>query len=97
MRRLLSDAVQVKPPITMSAILSAPGETSPETLFRENLPTESEMRDAMMKLAASLREMVTARTAGQEGWSVGDMEVQILNLDEGETVLRGQVVIERTD
>lgn len=88
MRRQLSDAVQIRPP-RESILLVDSVSTS--------LPTESEVRDGALRLAASLKEMVQARTAGQDGWRIGDLDFQLVNLEHGEIALRGTVIIERPD
>ena len=95
MRRLISDAVQVKPPLSAEILLIE--GIDPDRELRHHLPTESEVRDAMLLLATRIRDMVMARTAGQEGWSIGDLDVQLQSLDLGEVLLRGQFIIERDD
>lgn len=95
MRRLLSDAVQVRPPLPTAMLLDP--NVSPEYELRANLPTETEIRDAGAKLARQMVDMVTSRTAGQEGWKVGDMTLQLVELSMGELALRGSVIIERPD
>ena len=95
MRRLISDAVQVKPPVPTNALLDT--EVDPAARMRANLPTDTEVREAMMKLARQIRDTIDARTAGQEGWTIGDLDVTLVNLDMGEVALRGAVIIERPD
>lgn len=95
MRRLISDAVQVRPPVPMATLLAA--EATPAQTLQANMPTESEVRDAALKLAAQINETVTARTAGQDGWVIGDLEVHLVTLEMGEYALRGNVIIERPD
>ena len=95
MRRLISDAVQVKPPLPQTILLTE--GIDPDKELRLHLPTDPEVRDAMMKLAAQLHDTISARTAGQDGGVIGDMETTMLSLDMGEVVLRGSVIIERAD
>lgn len=95
MRRLISDAVQVRPPILPETLLAS--DQTPDALLRANLPTDKEVRDAMQKLAAQIGDTVRARTAGQSGWTIGDMEVRFVSLEMGEVALRGSVIIERPD
>ena len=94
MRRLISDAVQVKPPVTAQALLLA---ESPDAMLRANIPTDTEVRDAMLRLAAQINETVQARIAGSAGWTIGDLEVRLIDLENGEVALRGSVIIERPD
>lgn len=65
--------------------------------LQRNIPSDWEVREAMAKLVAQMKDTVTARTAGQSGWVVGDLEVRLVDLDMGEVALRGSVVIERSD
>ena len=95
MRRLISAAVQVKPPLPPETLILE--GIDPAKAMRDHLPTESEVRDAMMKLAQQVHATVTARTAGQDGWVTGDLEVAIIELDMGEVAMRGSVIIERAD
>jgi hypothetical protein len=95
-RRLVSDAVQVKPPLDAAAILLDEA-VDPAARLRAHLPTEAEVRDAAQKLARQLKDTIDARTAGQEGWSIGDMAVTLVELDMGEVAMRGAVIIERPD
>lgn len=96
MRRLISDAVQVKPPLDAAAIL-LDEQVNPDERLRAHLPTDAEVRDAMSKLARQIKDTIDARTAGQEGWTIGDLEVQLQSLDMGEVLVRGTVIIERSD
>lgn len=96
MRRLISDAVQVKPPLSPQAILLDEA-VDPDARLRAHVPTDAEVREALVKLTAQMKDTVAARIAGQEGWSIGDLEVRLLELDMGEVALRGSVVIERAD
>jgi len=93
--RVLGFSVQIKPPLPEATVLM--GAMSPESVLQSYLPTESEIRDASMKLAAELKEMVTARTAGQEGWEIGDMNMSVKMLGMGEAALFGVVIITRRD
>lgn len=95
MRRLISDAVQVKPPLP--AAIYTDETIDPGVALRAHLPTEAETRDAVAKLVRQMQDTVAARTAGQEGWVVGDLEVSLVNLDMGEVAVRGSVIIERSD
>ena len=95
MRRLIQDAVQVKPPLPMS-IYTDP-TVDPGVAMRAHLPTDTEVRDAMQKLARQVKDTIDSRIRGQEGWKIGDMEVRLITLDRGEVALRGSVVIERAD
>jgi hypothetical protein len=95
-RRLLSTAIQMREPIPPAAFLMS--AMDPSQLLRAQTPTHAEVVDAMQKLAAELKDMVTARTAGADGWTIGDMEIipPILQED-GSVTLRGFVIIERPD
>lgn len=95
MRRLISDAVQVKPPLPPESLLLL--EQDPDKALREHLPTEAEVRNAMAQLARQIKDTIDARTAGQAGWEIGDLNVQLQSLDMGEVVVRGAVIIERAD
>lgn len=96
MRRLISDAVQVRPPqLTQMDLVDEQVDVAARLLRK--MPTDSEVREALLKLAAQMKDTVSKRTAGQEGWIVGDMEFQLVDLDLGEIALRGSVIIERSD
>jgi hypothetical protein len=93
---MLSAAVQMKPPLPPSTILMS--AMSPEQVIRAQLPTESEVREAMSKVARDLHDMVEKRTAGEFGWEIGDLEFQTPNiLPDGSVNLRGYVIIQRED
>jgi len=96
MRRLISDAVQVRPPIGDRALL-LDEKIDVAARLHSNLPTDSEVRDATAKLARQIRDTVLARTAGQDGWIIGDLQVRLIDLDMGEVAVRGAVIIERPD
>lgn len=94
MKRLLSTAVQVRKAPDEAERLAAILEGK-ELLTQ--LPTDSEVRDAMMRLARDLKDMVDARIAGGAGWEVSDMETNLTSTPEGEVVLRGTVMIRRDE
>jgi hypothetical protein len=94
-RRLVSDAVQVKPPLDTAILLDL--NVEPSARLRQHLPTETEVRDAAMKLARQIKDTIDVRTAGQDGWTIGDLEVTLVELDMGEVAMRGVVIIERPD
>jgi hypothetical protein len=94
-RRLISDAVQVKPPLPPETLILE--HIDPAKALRDHLPTEAEVREAAMKLTRQIKDTISARTAGQEGWTIGDLEMTMLDLDMGEVALRGTVIIERKD
>lgn len=95
MIRVISTAVQIRPPQhTMADLLD---ETKAIPGLRGHMPTEAEVRDGMMRLARDIGEMISARTAGQSGWTASDMGVSIVPLEHGEIALRGTVQIERAD
>ena len=94
-RRLISDAVQVKPPLDPTILVTE--AIDPDKSLREHLPTEAELRDAMAQLARQIKDTIDARTAGQDGWVIGDMAVRVQELDMGEVLVRGAVIIERSD
>lgn len=95
MRRMISDAVQVVPPVSELVLLDE--TVDPAARLRANIPTDTEVRDAMMKLSRQIKDTIDARTAGQDGWVIGDLNVSLHNLGMGEVALRGTVIIERAD
>lgn len=95
MRRLISDAVQVKPPLPPETLLLE--HIDPAKALREHLPTEREVREAAMLLARQIKDTIAVRTAGQDGWVIGDLDLNLVELDMGEVALRGSCVIERSD
>ena len=95
MRRLISDAVQVRPPVPDNILLDL--TVDPAARLRANIPTDTEVRDAAMKLARQIKDTIDARTAGQSGWVVGDLDMALVELDMGEVALRGSCIIERAD
>jgi len=93
---MLSDAVQVRPP-AFSDTGWLDETIEPDVALRANMPTETEVRDAMAKLNASLQDMVRARIAGGSGWTVEDADYNLVELDRGELILRGSLIISRPD
>lgn len=89
MRRLISDAVQVRPPAKPGAILTGD--------LKSKLPSDGEVREAMQKLARQIKDTVDSRVGATAGWTIGDLEVNLVELDLGEYALRGSVIIERPD
>jgi hypothetical protein len=95
--RILGTSVQIKPPLPEATLLMNTA-MSPGAILQAYLPTESEIRDAAAKLQAELKEIVSARTAGQDGWEIGDMNLSVKMLGTmGEAALFGIVVITRPD
>ena len=95
MKRLISDAVQIRPAISELELLTP--EVNISERLRANLPSEAEVRDAAQKLARQIKDTIDARTQGEDGWVIGDLTVTVVEHDMGESVLRGWVIIERAD
>jgi hypothetical protein len=93
-KRLLSDAVEVRPAVDPKVREAAILTGEP---IRTALPTDSDVRDALAKLGASMRDMVLARKAGAEGWEVSDMETTMTETAEGQIILRGYVLMTRDE
>jgi hypothetical protein len=95
-RRLLSAAVQIRPGPTQQQreLAALAGNT-----LTAQMPTDSEMREALAKLLRELEDMRLARTAGGAEWTVeeGSFAPHPQITPEGEVLLRGGIIITRPD
>lgn len=104
MRRLISDAVEVRP---APKLLDLSGAVSLEELaaqpelggLRSQLPTDAEVREALGKLTAKLEADVAPYLAN--GWTVQDFNpteaFTLHSLDDASIAMRGSIIIARPD
>lgn len=98
MRRMLSSAVQVRPPFSQREreIAALVGKT-----LAVQMPTESEVRDAMARLSRMLDDDLAALRGktGRDwevvefGFPVPGMPPRLLNLEGGEIAIRGTLIV----
>jgi len=89
---MLSAAVEIMPPPTQAAITAAALGGSE---LRAYMPTQSEVRDAMLRVIRELEDMRVAR--GYSDWATGGFDINLQNNSDGSCSLRGNLVIERAD
>lgn len=93
-RRLLSDGVQIKAAPTQREreIAALKGQT-----LTAEMPTETQVRDAIARLVKSLDNMRISR--GYSDWTVedGSFNPTVVVTAEHEVVLRGGIIITRAD